>query len=230
MLLMKMNVWHFLVSYQLTCLLPCKVFSSLLLFQTKYFQFLLSSSWPTRRSSPSCRRPWPGSSSRTTTMGRRWAGKGEIGSQETHCNGEAEKTDEIAQREAIGKAGKAKEEFHLLKAVFDLFKKVPPLFLVFPNSTNLWFPEFALKNLWGLFRPFPYWHLLVASTVVSSSVQRSEEFHSGTGRDGIEVQSRDPGIFRDGISLIFQSRDCLEIVRDFSGLTFFDAISDYLDY
>ena len=53
-----------------------------------------------------------------------------------------------------------------------------------------------------------------------ASVQRSEEFHSGTGRDGIEVQSRDPGIFRDGISLIFQSRDCLEIVRDFSGLTF----------
>ena len=48
-------------------------------------------------------------------------------------------------------------------------------------------------------------------------------------RDGIEVQSRDPGIFRDGISLIFQSRDCLEIVRDFSGLTFFDAISDYLE-
>ena len=53
-----------------------------------------------------------------------------------------------------------------------------------------------------------------------SRVQRSEEFHSGTGRDGIEVQSRDPGIFRDGISLIFQSRDCLEIVWDFSGLTF----------
>ena len=53
-----------------------------------------------------------------------------------------------------------------------------------------------------------------------TSVQHSEEFHSGTGRDGIEVQSRDPGIFRDGISLIFQSRDCLEIVRDFSGLTF----------
>ena len=55
---------------------------------------------------------------------------------------------------------------------------------------------------------------------VTTSVQRSEEFHSGTGRDGIEVQSRDPGIFRDGISLIFQSRDCLEIVQDFSGLTF----------
>ena len=62
-----------------------------------------------------------------------------------------------------------------------------------------------------------------------TSVQRSEEFHSGTGRDGIEVQSRDPGIFRDGISLIFSSRDFLEIVRDFSGLTFFDAISDYLE-
>ena len=45
------------------------------------------------------------------------------------------------------------------------------------------------------------------------------------GRDGIQVQSRDPGIFRDGISLIFSSRDFLEIVRDFSGLTFFDAIS-----
>ena len=55
---------------------------------------------------------------------------------------------------------------------------------------------------------------------VETSVQRSEEFHSGTGRDGIKVQSRDPGIFRDGISLIFQSRDCLEIVWDFSGLTF----------
>ena len=55
---------------------------------------------------------------------------------------------------------------------------------------------------------------------VTSSVQRSEEFHSGTGGDGIQVQSRDPGIFRDGISLIFQSRDCLEIVQDFSGLTF----------
>ena len=49
------------------------------------------------------------------------------------------------------------------------------------------------------------------------------------GRDGIQVQSRDPGIFRDGISLIFSSRDFLEIVRDFSGLTFFDAISDYLE-
>ena len=60
----------------------------------------------------------------------------------------------------------------------------------------------------------------LAAMLVRSSVQRSEEFHSGTGRDGIEVQSRDPGIFRDGISLIFQSRDCLEIVRDFSGLTF----------
>ena len=45
------------------------------------------------------------------------------------------------------------------------------------------------------------------------------------GRDGIQVQSRDPGIFRDGISLIFSSRDFFEIVRDFSGLTFFDAIS-----
>ena len=56
---------------------------------------------------------------------------------------------------------------------------------------------------------------------LASSVQRSEEFHSGTGRDGIQVQSRDPGIFRDGISLIFSSRDFLEIVRDFSGLTFF---------
>ena len=134
---MKMNVWHFLISYQLTSLLPCKVFSSLLLFQTKYFQFLLSSAWPTRRSSPSCRRPWPGSSSRTTTMGRRWAGKGEIGSQETHCNGEAEKTDERAQREAIGKAGKAKEEFHLLKAVFDLFKKVPERVLNLWESSSL---------------------------------------------------------------------------------------------
>ena len=67
---------------------------------------------------------------------------------------------------------------------------------------------------------------------MESSVQRSEEFHSGTGRDGIEAQSRDPGIFRDGISLIFQSRDCLEIVWDFSGffvINFFDAISDYLE-
>ncbi len=45
----------------------------------------------------------------------------------------------------------------------------------------------------------------------------------------IQVQSRDPGIFRDGISLIFSSRDFLEIVRDFSGLIFFDAIVDYLD-
>ena len=62
--------------------------------------------------------------------------------------------------------------------------------------------------------------MVLAVVVVVGSVQRSEEFHSGTGRDGIEVQSRDPGIFRDGISLIFQSRDCLEIVRDFSGLTF----------
>ena len=70
---MKMNVWHFLISYQLTSLLPCKVFSSLLLFQTKYFPFLLSSAWPTRQSFPSCRRPWPGSYSRTTTMGRLWA-------------------------------------------------------------------------------------------------------------------------------------------------------------
>ena len=67
------------------------------------------------------------------------------------------------------------------------------------------------------------------ASIVVYSVQRSEEFHSGMGRDGIEVQSRDPGIFRDGISLIFSSRDFLEIVRDFSGLTFFDAISDYLD-
>ena len=40
------------------------------------------------------------------------------------------------------------------------------------------------------------------------------------GRNGIQVQSQDPGIFRDGISLIFSSRDFLEIVRDFSGLTF----------
>ena len=61
---------------------------------------------------------------------------------------------------------------------------------------------------------------LISNWSLVVSVQRSEEFHSGTGRDGIEVQSRDPGIFRDGISLIFQSRDCLEIVRDFSGLAF----------
>ena len=50
-----------------------------------------------------------------------------------------------------------------------------------------------------------------------NSVQRSKEFHSGTGRDGIFVKSRDPGIFRDGICVIFLSRDFLEIVRDFSG-------------
>ena len=37
------------------------------------------------------------------------------------------------------------------------------------------------------------------------------------GRDGIFAKSRDPGIFRDGICLIFLSRDFLEIVRDFSG-------------
>ena len=37
------------------------------------------------------------------------------------------------------------------------------------------------------------------------------------GRDGIFVKSRDPGIFRDGICVIFLSRDFLEIVRDFSG-------------
>ena len=47
-------------------------------------------------------------------------------------------------------------------------------------------------------------------------------------RDGTGFKSN-PGIFRDGISLTFSSRDFLEIVRDFSGLTFFDAISDYLD-
>ena len=56
--------------------------------------------------------------------------------------------------------------------------------------------------------------------VDTSSVQRSEEFHSGTGRDGIFAKSRDPGIFRDGISLIILSRDFLEMVRDFSGLAF----------
>ena len=65
--------------------------------------------------------------------------------------------------------------------------------------------------------------------ILLTSVQRSEEFHSGTGRDGIQVQSRDPGIFRDGISLTFSSQDFLEIVRDFSGFTLFDAISDYLE-
>ena len=54
---------------QLTSLLPCKIFSSLLLFQTKYFQFLLSSAWPTRRSSPRCRRPWPGSSASSANHG-----------------------------------------------------------------------------------------------------------------------------------------------------------------
>ena len=36
-------------------------------------------------------------------------------------------------------------------------------------------------------------------------------------RDGIFLKSRDPGIFRDGICVIFLSRDFLEIVRDFSG-------------
>ena len=65
--------------------------------------------------------------------------------------------------------------------------------------------------------------------VLTTSVQRSEEFHSGTGWDGIEVQSRDPGIFRDGISLIYSSRDFLKIIRDFSGLTFFDGICDDLE-
>ena len=38
------------------------------------------------------------------------------------------------------------------------------------------------------------------------------------GRDGIFAKSRDPGIFRDGISLIILSRDFLEMVRDFSVL------------
>ena len=52
-------------------------------------------------------------------------------------------------------------------------------------------------------------------------VQRSEEFHFGTGRDGIELKSRDPGIFWDRISQKYLSRDSLEIVRDFLGLTFF---------
>ena len=60
----------------------------------------------------------------------------------------------------------------------------------------------------------PDWLIVVSPSV--SSVPRNFI----PGRDGIEVQSRDPGIFRDGISLIFSSRDFLEIVRDFSGLTF----------
>ena len=52
----------------------------------------------------------------------------------------------------------------------------------------------------------------------ASRPQRSKEFHSGMGRDGIFAKSRDPGIFRDGISLIFLSRDFLGIFRDFLGL------------
>ena len=40
-----------------------------MLFRKKYFQFLLSPAWPTpRRSSPRSPRPWPGSTSLTTTM------------------------------------------------------------------------------------------------------------------------------------------------------------------
>ena len=57
---------------------------------------------------------------------------------------------------------------------------------------------------------------------------RGISFQDGTGRDF--SKSRNPGIFRDGISLIFSSLDFLEIARDFSGFTFFDAISDYLEY
>ena len=56
-------------------------------------------------------------------------------------------------------------------------------------------------------------HLLIRLPVlvsdVSSSVQRSKEVH--------------PGIFRDGICLIFLSRDFLEIVWDFL-VYFFDAL------
>ena len=59
--------------------------------------------------------------------------------------------------------------------------------------------------------------LLMPCLAPAASVQRSKEFHSGTGRDGIFAKSRDPGIFRDGICLIFLSRDFLEIVWDFSG-------------
>ena len=57
--------------------------------------------------------------------------------------------------------------------------------------------------------------LFSRTVLLGGSVQRSEEFHSGTGRDRIQVHSRDPGIFWDGISLIFSSQDFLEIVRDF---------------
>ena len=48
---------------------------------------------------------------------------------------------------------------------------------------------------------------------------RGISFRDGRGRN--LSKSRDPGIFGDGISLIFSSHDFLEIVWDFSGLTFF---------
>ena len=50
--------------------------------------------------------------------------------------------------------------------------------------------------------------------------QRSQEFQSGTGRDF--AKSRDPRIFRDGINLIFSSRDWWDpgIFRDGISLKF----------
>ena len=49
-------------------------------------------------------------------------------------------------------------------------------------------------------------------------------FRDETGRDF--SKSRNPGIFRDGISLIFSSRDFLEIVWDFFGLAYMRKTSD----
>ena len=70
-----------------------------------------------------------------------------------------------------------------------------------------------LKSVWDQNPKLSrFTHSLTHSQAVSS-VPRN--FISG--RDGIFAKSRDPGIFRDGICLIFLSRDFLEIVRDFSG-------------
>ena len=53
---------------------------------------------------------------------------------------------------------------------------------------------------------------------VMARLQRDLEF-SIPGFPGWDfAKSRDPGIFRDGINLIFSSRDLLEKFRDFSGL------------
>ena len=75
---MKMNVWHFLISYQFTSLLPCKVFLLYSCFKQNISNFYYSH-----------------------------------------------------------QGGKAKEELHLLKEVFDLFKKVPERVLNLWESSSL---------------------------------------------------------------------------------------------